>query len=252
VQLGPLELADREELLAEWLEEHDVAGAWNLAPALAAAGADEPWCEAVAERLGPESLEPAMTWVASSLSLGALVSELKQSTRRVSDVVGAMKSYSQMDRASLQRVDVKEGLENTLVLLGHRFTDALDVVRSYDPAVPPIEAYPAELNQVWTNLVDNALDAMQGAGTLAVSTWTDGPDVLVEVADSGPGMAPEVAARAFEPFFTTKGTDGKTGLGLDVARRIIEERHGGAITLDSRPGRTVVRVCLNSRLRKRR
>jgi signal transduction histidine kinase len=156
-----------------------------------------------------------------------------------------------MDRASLQNVDVTEGLENTLVLLGHRFTDELDVVRSYDPGVPLIEAYPAELNQVWTNLVDNALDAMKGTGTLGVSTRPDGQDVVVEITDTGPGLPPEVVTRAFEPFFTTKGTDGKTGLGLDIARRIVEERHGGTIALESAPGRTVVRVRLTSRLRTR-
>ena len=250
VRLRPLELADREEVLADWLDDHDVAGAWTLAPALAAAGADTAWCEEAKAALGASALEPALAWLASSLTLDALVTELKQSTRRVSDVVGAMKSYSQMDRASLQRIDVKEGLESSLVILGHRIPEGVKVVRDYPPETPVVEAYAGELNQVWTNLIDNALDAMDGAGTLRVAVRADDGAAVVEIADTGPGIPPAIAERAFEPFFTTKPVGKGAGLGLDIARRIVEERHAGTIAIDSRPGDTTLRVRLPYRARR--
>jgi signal transduction histidine kinase len=251
VPLNPLALADREDALATWLEAHDVDRSWVLAPSLAAMGADGEWCEAAAAALGPPALGPGLEWAASTFTMASLLDELKQSTRRVFDIVAAMKSYSQMDRASLQRVDLTEGLENTLVMLGHKIPDGITVVRDYSAGVPLIEGYPGELNQVWTNVIDNALEAMRGAGTLGVSTRADGEDAVVEISDTGPGMEPALAARAFEAFFTTKGAAGNTGLGLDIARRIVEERHGGTIDLQTRPGRTVLRVRLNTRLRRR-
>jgi signal transduction histidine kinase len=149
-----------------------------------------------------------------------------------------------MDRASMQHIDVTDGIDNTLVMLGHKLRDGVTVVREYDADVPAIDAQAGELNQVWTNLIDNAVDAMDGSGTLRVVTRAAGDHVVVEIADTGPGMPPEVAARAFEAFYTTKDVGKGTGLGLDIARRIVEERHGGTITIDSRPGETVLRVSL--------
>jgi signal transduction histidine kinase len=175
-----------------------------------------------------------------------LLAEVKESTGRISELVGAMKSYSQMDRASLQRVDVKEGLESSLVVLGHRIPDGVIVARDY-AQTPVVEAYAGELNQVWTNLVENALDAMDGSGILRVATRADGDAAIVEIADTGPGMPEVIATRAFEPFFTTKPVGKGAGLGLDIARRIVEERHGGTIVIDSRPGDTILRVRLPSR-----
>jgi signal transduction histidine kinase len=157
-----------------------------------------------------------------------------------------------MDRASVQQIDVTDGLESTLVMLGSKLGDRVTVVRDYGTDVPRIEAYPGELNQVWTNLIDNAIDAMGGAGTLRLSTRAEGDDVLVEVADTGQGMPPEVAARAFEAFYTTKDVGQGTGLGLDIAQRIVVERHRGAITIDSRPGETVLRVRIPARPRTAR
>jgi signal transduction histidine kinase len=221
---------------------------WIVAPPLAAAGVDVAWCERAATVLEGSALEPGLEWVASALSAAALVSEVKESTRRISELVAAVKSYSQMDRASMQHIDVTDGLDNTLVMLGHKLRDGITVVREYDADVPAIDAQAGELNQVWTNLIDNAVDAMEGSGTLRVATRTAGDRVVVEIADTGPGMPPEVAARAFEAFYTTKDVGKGTGLGLDIARRIVEERHAGTITIDSRPGETVMRVSLPVRL----
>jgi signal transduction histidine kinase len=169
---------------------------------------------------------------------------VKESTRRISELVAAVSSYSQMDRGSRQVVDVTDGLESTLVMLGHKLRGGVTVVRDYGPGVPRIEVYAGELNQVWTNLIDNAVDAMDGSGTLTVTTRVDGAAVVVEIADTGAGLPPAVAARAFEAFYTTKDVGKGTGLGLDIARRIVVERHGGAIAIESEPGATVLRVTL--------
>ena len=152
-----------------------------------------------------------------------------------------MRSYSQMDRASLQRFRVTDGLDNTVVVMGHKLGGVV-VVREYDPELPQIDAYAGELNQAWTNLIDNAIDAMNGSGTLTLTARLDGDRVAVEIGDTGVGMTPEIVARAFEPFYSTKGVGKGAGLGLDIAQRIIVERHHGTITIDSGPGRTVLRV----------
>jgi signal transduction histidine kinase len=242
--LSALALADREETLAAWLTRHDVVNEWDIAPPLAAAGADLAWCERAATILEGPTLEPGLEWVASTLAVATLVSEIKESSRRISALVGAIKSYSQMDRASMQRIDVTDGLDSTLVMLKHKIPTAVMVVRDYGADIPPIEAHAGELNQVWTNLIDNALDAMGEAGTLRLTTRVEQNDVVIEVGDTGPGMPPEVAARAFEAFYTTKDVGKGTGLGLDIAQRIVVERHGGTIAIRSRPGETVLRVRL--------
>jgi len=197
---------------------------------------------------GP-SLGPGLEWVASTLSITALLAEMKESTRRISVLIAAVKSYSQMDRASLQRIDVTDGLESTLMMLSHKL-GGVTVIRDYGSDVPPIDAHVGELNQVWTNLIDNAIEAMDGRGTLRLSTRADPTHVAIEIGDTGPGMSAQVAARAFEAFFTTKDTGKGIGLGLDIARRIIEERHQGTITIDSQPGHTVLQVQLPIRLAK--
>jgi signal transduction histidine kinase len=238
----PLLLSDREEALSSWLTRRGVEREWQIAPSLAAAQADLAWCERAADVLPGPALEPGLEWVASTLSAAALLAELKLSTRRISELVGAVKSYSQMDRSSMQRIDVTSGIESTLTILGHKLRDGVTVVREYGADVPEIEVHAGELNQVWTNLIDNAIDAMEAMGTLRISTRSDNGYVQVEIADTGPGMPPEVAARAFEAFYTTKDVGKGTGLGLDIARRIIVERHGGTITIASQPGETVLRV----------
>jgi signal transduction histidine kinase len=248
VELSPVALADREDELSSWLERHGVERDWTIAPALAAAGVDLAWCERAAATLPAAALEPGLEWVASALSVTAVVAETKESIQRVCDLVAAVRSYAQMDRASIQHIDVTDGLESTLVMLRNRLGDGVTVVRDYADDVPRIEAYAGELNQVWTNLIDNAVDAMAGAGTLRLTTRARADGVVVEIGDTGPGMPPQVAARAFEAFYTTKAAGSGTGLGLDVARRIVVDRHGGTIDIDSRPGGgTVLRVYLPAR-----
>jgi signal transduction histidine kinase len=242
--VDPLAVADREDALTTWLDAHGVAEAWRIAPPLAAAGADVGWCDRAAEVLEGDTLEPGLEWVAGTLSTRALLSEVRESTARISTLVDAVRSYSQLDRASMQLIDVTEGIESTLVMLGHKLRNGVTVVRDYGADVPRIEANPGELNQVWTNLIDNAIDAMDGDGTLRIATRADADDLVVEIVDSGAGMGPDVQARAFEPFFTTKEVGKGTGLGLDISRRIVADRHHGRITIDSVPGQTVLRVRL--------
>ncbi len=239
-----LAVADREEALYNWLAGHNVDDAWQIAPALASAGVDVAWCERAAEILDGDTLEAGLEWVANTLSSQTLLAEMKESTRRISALVDAVKSYSQVDRASLQLVDVTEGIESTLVMLHHKLADSLTVERAYDREAPLVEANPGELNQVWTNLIDNAIDAMNGSGTLRISTRVEPDHLVVEIGDTGSGMSPDVRARAFEPFYTTKDVGHGTGLGLDISRRIVVDRHHGQITIESLPVGTVLCVRL--------
>jgi signal transduction histidine kinase len=236
--------SDREQALSLWLSSHGVEKDWLIAPSLAAAGVDAAWCDEAAAILAGPALEPGLEWVANTFAVSTLLSEVKESTRRISELVGAVRSYSQMDRASLQPIDVADGLNSTLVMLTHKIGSGITVVRDFAPDLPVIEAYAGELNQVWTNLIDNALDAMDGTGTLRLSSRLDGESVVVEIADTGAGMPPEVAHRAFEVFFTTKEVGKGTGLGLDIAQRVVVEHHGGEIAIASQPGNTVLSVRL--------
>jgi signal transduction histidine kinase len=240
----PLETADREEDLGEWLEAAGVERAWELAASLVSAGADVGWVERAAAAAPPHGLGACLGWVARTIDVSSLLGEVRESTRRVSELVAGIKSYSQMDRASHQRVDVREGLESTLLVMGPRLRPGVSVLRDWGADVPLVDGMPGELNQVWTNLVDNAVDAMGGVGTLTVTTRLDGDCVVVEVADTGVGMSPEVQQRAFEAFYTTKDVGRGTGLGLDIAHRIVVDRHGGSIEIESSPGDTRMRVRL--------
>jgi signal transduction histidine kinase len=244
--IDALDLADRESDLATWLERHGVPDAWGIASQLVSGGIDTAWCDRAQEALGDSALTPGLEWVSATMSSKTLLTELQDAVRRISDLVAAVRAYSQMDRASAQRVDVRDGLESTVTMLGHKLKGGVSVIREYAD-LPEIEAYAGELNQVWTNLIDNAVDAMDGQGTLTLRTRAEGDWVIVEIADTGAGMPPEVVARAFEPFFTTKDVGRGTGLGLDIARRIVVERHGGRIDIDSpaHEGKgTVMRVSL--------
>ena len=240
-------LADREDALSDWLSERDVTRDWVLAPALAAAGADVDWCDAggrgarrgqAGARARVGGGHPVLDGTAGG-GQGVHPAHLRTSS-------SAVKSYAQLDRAAMQQTDLAEGLESTLVMLAHRIPADVTIVRDYGADVPRIEALAAELNQVWTNLIDNALDAMDGRGTLRVSTRIDSGEVVVEIGDTGAGMSPETQEHAFDPFYTTKGVGEGTGLGLDISRRIVD-RHKGDISVQSRPGETVLRVRLPAR-----
>jgi signal transduction histidine kinase len=242
--LDALDAADAEEVLLERLEDLGVGEAWRSAEALAGAGVDEGWLERLAAAAGPAT-DPALRWVAASLTAQSLAADLQESTRRMSELVGAVKSYAYMDRGGLVEVDLHEGLETTLKVLGHKLKHTeIEVVRRYDRELPRMTVRGPELNQVWTNLLDNAIDALGPRGTITLTTLRDGDCVEVHVADDGPGIPTEIAPRVFDAFVTTKDVGDGTGLGLATARRIVVDRHDGSLSFDSEPGRTEFRVRL--------
>jgi signal transduction histidine kinase len=242
--LDALDAADAEDELLAQLESLGVREAWRLAEPLASAGVDEAWLRRVADLAGPAT-EAALRWVAATLSAGRLAAELCESTDRMSGLVKAVKTYAYMDRGELVEVDLHEGLETTLVVLGHKLKHTeIEVVRDYDRGLPKLTVHGSELNQVWTNLLHNAIQALGDRGTITISTRADGSCAVVEITDDGPGVPPEAQEHVFDPFFTTKEVGHGTGLGLATARRIVVDRHRGSLTLDSRPGRTTFRVTL--------
>jgi signal transduction histidine kinase len=237
--------SDAEDAMALWLDERGMPDAWECAPALVDAGLDAAGLQGLNDGFHGEALEAAVEWLASTRLMSTLAAELEGSAGRISTLVKAIKEYSYMDRGKLQRMDLHDGLESTLVMLGHKLKTGITVHREYDRSLPQVCASGSELNQVWTNLVDNAAAAMKGRGNLWIRTAREGDDtVRVEIADDGPGIAPEVLPRIWEPFFTTKGVGEGTGLGLDIARRIVERGHGGGIRAASRPGDTRFTVTL--------
>jgi signal transduction histidine kinase len=243
--LSPLETNDREDEIADWLEAHDVEPAWDYAPTLVAAGIGEEWLERLAKAVPPPHVEAGLSYPVRALESDSLLDEITEAAARISELLTSAKQYTQMDRAPLQTFDVHDGLDATLTMLGHKLHDGIEVVRVYDRSLPQIAAYPGELNQVWTNLIDNAVDAMGGHGTLTVCTRPDRDDrLVVEIADTGPGVPEDVRSRIFEPFFTTKPVGKGTGLGLDIAWRIVVGRHHGDIRVESTPGDTRFQVVL--------
>ncbi len=243
--LSPLEASDREDEIAAWLEDHGVAGAWDIAPTMVAAGIGLDWLEKFAEVLPPAHLAVGLSYPVRALESDSMLDEITDAAERISGLLASAKQYTQMDRAPLQSFDIHEGLDATLTMLAHKLGENIEIVREYDRSLPKIAAFPGELNQVWTNLIDNAADAMEGHGKLTVRTATLGDDrVMVEIGDTGPGVPDEVRTRVFEPFFTTKEVGKGTGLGLDIAWQIVVGRHGGEIRLESTPGNTRFQVVL--------
>ncbi|MFE1290050.1 ATP-binding protein [Streptomyces sp. NPDC058751] len=242
--LSPLEASDREDALADWLDDHDIAGGWQLAPTFVQAGLDTDWLDQVAAAVDGPTLEGAVRWLNYTVETELLMNEIEDSTTRISHLVDAAKQYSQMDRAPYQVSDVHELLDSTLMMLAGKMGSGIEVVKEYDRALPRIPAYPGELNQVWTNLIDNAVSAMGGEGTLTVRTAPDGDHLLVEFRDSGPGVPPEIRDRIFDPFFTTKPVGEGTGLGLDISWRIVVNKHHGSLMVQSVPGDTRFQVRL--------
>jgi signal transduction histidine kinase len=246
-ELSALDRSDREDELTDWLDDHGLARSWELAAVFVPAGLDLECLEQVADAVDDGFLEPALRWLSYTVETEMLIGEVLESTSRISHLVAAAKQYSQMDRSPHQMTDLREGLDATLVVLSAKIPPGVRVVKEYAPDLPLVPAYAAELNQVWTNLIDNALDAMGGSGTLTLRASVEGDSAVVEVADTGPGIPEEVRRRVFEPFFTTKPVGQGTGLGLDVAWRIVTNRHGGVLKVRSVPGDTrfVVRLPLS-------
>ena len=243
--LDSLERSDREEAIGEWLEARRVPAARQLAPDLVDAGCDLETLQALAARFDGETLTDAITRLTASFTLNRLVEQIESGTSRIGDLVHAIKQYSYMDQSPEQEIDVHEGLENTLIMLHYRLKHGIDVLREYDRSIPRICAHGSELNQVWTNLIDNAIDAMNGKGELLVRTVGDYSGILVEIRDSGPGIPAELKDRIFEPFFTTKPVGDGTGLGLDTVYRIVQ-KHRGQVHVESKPGCTSFQVRLPS------
>jgi len=235
--------SDRAENIARWLGTLAVASAWEVASTFVGSGLDLEWLEKFTSKLPAENHADALGWLEARLNLKSLVGQVDQSTERIAELVKAVKAYSYMDQSPMQEVDVHGGLESTLTMLGHKLRN-VTVTRAFDRSVPRIMAYGSELNQVWTNLIDNAIDAVHGTGKICVSTCHEDDQVVVEIVDDGSGIPLEVQSRLFEPFFTTKAVGSGTGLGLIISNRIVADRHGGEIEFESKPGETRFKVRL--------
>jgi signal transduction histidine kinase len=246
--LSPLEAADREDSLADWLDDHGVEEGWRIAPTFVQAGLDPDWLDGVAAVVDEDLLPGAVGWLNYTVETELLMDEIEDAAKRISHLVDAAKQYSQLDRAPYQVADVHELLDSTLVMLSGKIGQHIEVVRDYDRTLPRIPAYPAELNQVWTNLVDNAVAAMDaeggGGGTLTVRTGREADRLLVEFRDTGTGIPDDIRDRVFDPFFTTKPVGEGTGLGLDISWRIVVGKHRGVLRFESVPGDTRFQVLL--------
>jgi signal transduction histidine kinase len=236
--LDPLTRTDREEELVTWLEQHRIADAWNLASSLVNAGLDREWLEKIGKHFPQQAIGDVLGWMTGTLTLQDLTEQVERSTGRIAELVNAVKSYSYEGRAPVQEVEIHEGLESTLAILSHKLK-GITLIREYDRSLPRIPAYGTELNQVWTNLIDNAIDAVNGRGEIRIRTKRDDDHLLVEIHDNGAGIPEDVREHLFEPFFTTKGVGKGTGLGLIISYRIVADRHHGELEFESKPGHTV-------------
>jgi len=243
-QLSPLQTADREDEISDWLDDHDILGRADLPAVFVAGGVTVADLDRLGSEVDIEFLASAVHWLGYTVETESLINEVCDATARISKLLDSAKQYSQLDRTPHQWIDVHDGLDSTLVMFNHLLHNGVKLVKEYDRSLSQVPAYPAELNQVWTNLIDNALDAMAGSGTLTVRTSLDGDLVLVEICDTGPGVPEELRQQIFEPFFTTKAVGEGTGLGLDVSWRIIVNRHDGDLRVVSKPGDTRFQVRL--------
>ncbi|MCA1740686.1 MAG: cyclic nucleotide-binding domain-containing protein, partial [Actinobacteria bacterium] len=245
VTLDPLTRSDRESELQDWLDERNIDEGWELSPVLVNLGWDVEWLEELSSGFDDGHLAVLVPWLVKGASAYSLLNEVGASAEQISHIVKAVKSYSYLDQAPVQQVDVHEGLENTLIILKHKLKAGVQVNRDYGANLPHIEAYASELNQVWTNLIDNAIDAMDGSGEITLRTSARGTSsIVVEICDHGPGIPPEIQDRIFQPFFTTKPQGVGTGLGLHIVYNIIVDKHHGRVEVESQPGMTCFKVNL--------
>lgn len=243
-QLTALETSDREDEIGDWLEDHGIGGGWDYAPTFVEAGLDTDWLERVDASLCDAdcsaTLQSAIGWLKYTIDTELSVNRIAEASKRISALLAGTKQYSQMDRAPYQSADIHELLFSTLMMFGEKLgkDGPVRVVKELDKSLPELLCYPGDLNQVWTNIIENAIQAMGGRGTLTLRTLREGEFVRVEICDDGPGIADEIIDRIFTPFFTTKAFGEGTGLGLDLAWRIVVEKHQGNLRVESRPGDT--------------
>ena len=238
-----LTITDLEDQIDSLLRSHGQNDLWQLAAELAQRGIKPAALESLFENLDAVTARTALVRIAASLEIASLLNEIESSTSRISELVGAIKEYTFMDQAPVQNVDVVKSLETTLTILHHKLKRGVTVQRNYQQVPLLVNSFGSELNQVWTNLIDNAIDAMGGRGELRVRTYRDDGCVVVEIADNGSGISPQISSHIFEPFFTTKGVGEGTGLGLDTVQRIVK-KHRGNVQVDSKPGDTRFQVWL--------
>lgn len=244
VELSLLEREERKDDLTDWLEDHDVDNAEDLAETFVDFGLTLDELEEVYDIINGQHVGPIMRWIESTLSLEKLVSEIQESADRIAKLVQSVKSYSHMDRgAAAEHIDIHEGIISTLIMLKHRFKQKqIQVVKNFDRGMPKLKAHPGELNQVWTNLITNAIDAMDEGGTLTIDTFPDRQFICINITDTGSGIQEEHLSRIFDPFFTTKAMGEGTGMGLDITKKIVD-KHKATIQVESRPGKTTFRLC---------
>jgi signal transduction histidine kinase len=236
--------SDRELEIENWLTARGVEKGWGLAPSLVNLGYDQNGLSALAEDFTPLQFSAVINWLCHLHTIHSLLSEISIGTGRIAEIVKALKTYTYMDQGPVQTVDVHEGLNNTLIILHNKLKDGITVRREYADDLPPVQAFGSELNQVWTNLIDNAIDAMAGQGTLVLRTRMEKSCVVVEIEDDGPGIPDDLQTKIFDPFFTTKPPGEGTGLGLNISRNIIVQKHQGHIAISSKPGKTSFIVML--------
>jgi len=243
-ELDSLVRSDREEELENWLDQQGIDNAWDLAVCLVDVNIETQELTELSEHFEHTLMSDMLDWLSANYTLYNLKSEIRQGAGQISEIVAALKSYSYMDQAPIQTIDIHEGLDNTLLILRNKLKSGMSVRKEYANDFPKIDAYASELNQVWTNIIDNAIDAQDGKGEIIIRTKMDNGDVVVEIEDKGPGIPPEVLPRIFDPFFTTKPPGQGTGLGLDISYNIIVQKHKGEIKVDSEPGKTVFKIRL--------
>ena len=244
VDIKAITRSDRENALEEWLREKGIDTSGELVPSLVSLGSEEDDLEALTELFPDEQFSMVIDWLSCMYAIYSLLGEISLGSGRIAEIVKALKTYTYMDQAPVQSVDLREGLENTLIILNSKLKRGVTVVREYEEDLPVIEAFASELNQVWTNLIDNAIDAMEGEGTLVVRARREDPWVVVQIEDSGSGIPEDIQSKIFDPFFTTKGQGDGTGLGLNISRNLIVQKHFGEISVESKPGSTCFTVRL--------
>ncbi len=249
LKLDALEKIDLVDQLQGWLEANGTESAWELTPAMVNFGWNIESLEMLRSNLPQSLFHLSIQWLGMGCLMIGLLSEVLQTTERISQIVRAVKSYTYLDRAPLLEVDIHEGLESTLVIMQHKLKMGVIVKREYSPNLPRIEAFASELNQVWTNIIDNAIDAMNGKGEIKIKTYQEDNHVIVEITDNGPGIHEDIQSRILEPFFTTKAPGQGTGLGLHISHDIVANRHHGQLLVESKPGETKFKVILPKQIK---